>query len=62
MTKDWEVKNATFWKFLCEAGAQRKVTFKNLMNFLDMEIRLNVGYLKVFFFNCHLETAQKGSA
>lgn len=29
VTKDWEIRNVTFWKFLYKAGAQRKVTFKS---------------------------------
>lgn len=46
MTKNRKVRNVTFWEFLYEAGAQRKITFKNLMNFLDMEIRLNLSKVK----------------
>lgn len=29
VTKDWGIRNVTFWKFLYKAGAQRKVTFKS---------------------------------
>lgn len=61
VTKDWEIRNVTFWKFLYKAGAQRKVTFKSDElpgHGNQTKCRLSKVKKKI----CHLEMSQAGSA